>query len=50
MPEALARLRAKLGQEAKQEPKFTFYTLYGHLVRDDVLALKKILSIQEEPV
>jgi len=38
LPQTLATLRQKLGQKAKQEPKFRFYTLYGHISRDDVLA------------
>lgn len=37
VPPKLSELRFKLGQKAKQEPKFRFYSLYGHLLRHDVL-------------
>lgn len=32
-----AHLQAKLGQKAKLEPKFRFYTLYHHISKDDAL-------------
>ena len=35
-PDTLILLREKLGQKAKREPKFRFYSLYGHLLRNDV--------------
>lgn len=37
LPPSLSGLRQRLGQKAKQEPKFRFYTLYGHISRDDVM-------------
>jgi len=37
LPPSLSCLRQKLGRKAKQEPKFRFYTLYGHISRTDVL-------------
>ena len=37
MSAKLSSLRSKLGQKAKRESKFRFYSLYGHICRADTL-------------
>ena len=37
LPPTLAALRQKLSQKAKQEKRFRFYSLYGHIIRTETL-------------
>jgi len=37
LPKKLSNLRQRLNQKAKQSPGYKFYSLYGHLLRRDVL-------------
>ncbi len=37
LPASLSQLRQRLGQKAKQEPRFKFYSLYGLVMRRDTM-------------
>lgn len=51
LPLKVSRLRMKLSQKAKQEPKFRFYALYDRIYRMDVLqsAWRRVRKTKTSP-